>query len=361
MSVAALMRKIETLIIRFETLAIALALGFYIWFLRRFGLGQIVEYLRLAAWGLSLTVALEAVARAANTLGWWVTIVDRPRALRFPELFAARIAGEAIDYVTPTAQLGGQPVMASMVRRKLRMAAGLATVMIASLAEAIGQIGFVAAALLIALPIEGRVQSLFWAVIGGLALALALVAGFFFVQMKRPFSRLLEAASGIVPMFRDSEVKESAADADAILKDFYANHRLRMIASCACYLVAWSMGPVEIYILLRLLHQPAPLMVLLVVEAVGLLIERATFLIPAKLVSQEGGKALIFAVLGYPAGVGFVVGLLRRIKELVWVLFGLASLAVYRLIAERATPDEAAEAAKERVVKIGRAQGEYWS
>ena len=361
MSAAALMRKIETLIIRFETLAIAVALGFYIWFLRRFGLGQIVEYLRLAAWGLSLTVALEAVARAANTLGWWVTIANRPRGLRFPELFAARIAGEAIDYVTPTAQLGGQPVMASMVRRKLRMAAGLATVMIASLAEAIGQIGFVAAALLIALPIEGRVQSLFWAVVGGLAFALALVAGFFFVQMKRPFSRLLEAASGIVPMFKDSEVKESAADADAILKDFYANHRLRMMASCACYLFAWSMGPVEIYILLRLLNQPAPLMVLLVVEAVGLLIERATFLIPAKLVSQEGGKALIFAVLGYPAGVGFVVGLLRRIKELVWVLFGLASLAAYRLLAERATPDEAAGAVREQVLKIGRAQGEYWS
>ena len=69
--------------------------------------------------------------------------------------------------------------MASMVRHKLRMAAGLATVMIAALAEAIGQIGFVAGALLIALPIEGRIQSLFWAVVGGLALALALVAGSF--------------------------------------------------------------------------------------------------------------------------------------------------------------------------------------
>jgi glycosyltransferase 2 family protein len=292
-------------------------------------------------------------------LGWWVTIANQPHNLRFAELFAARIAGEAVDYVTPTAQLGGQPVMASMVRRKLRMAAGLATVMIASLAEAIGQIGFVAGALLIAIPMEQQVASLFWAVIGGLALALALIAGFFFVQMKQPFSHLLDAASGIVPMFRDAQVKESAAEADTILKDFYANHRMRMVASCACYLFAWSMGPVEIFILLRLLHQPAPLMVLLVVEAVGQLIERATFLIPAKLVSQEGGKALIFAVLGYPAGVGFVVGLLRRIKELVWVLFGLISLAAYRLLAERATPDEAAGAAGKQVLEIGRAQGEH--
>jgi len=354
------MRRIETLIIRFETLAILVALGFYLWFLRRFGVGQIVEYLRLAAWGLSLTIALETVARAANTLGWWVTIVNRPRGLHFRELFAARIAGEAVDYVTPTAQLGGQPVMASMVRRKLRMPEGLASVVIAALAEAIGQIGFVTAALLISIPLATQVQSLWWAVIGGLAVAIALIAGFFFVQMKRPFSHLLEAASGIVPMFNDPDVKSGAAEADGILKDFYAHHRLRLMASCTCYLWAWSLGPVEIYILLRLLHQPAPLMVVLVVEGAGLLIERATFLIPAKLVSQEGGKALIFAVLGYPAGLGFVVGLLRRIKELVWVLFGLISLAAYRLLAERAAQDGAAGAAREQVLEIGRAQGENW-
>jgi hypothetical protein len=96
-------------------------------------------------------------------------------------------------------------------------------------------------------------------------------------------------------------------------------------------LFAWSLGPVEIYLLLSFLGQKATVEVALLTEALGLLIERATFMIPAKLVSQEGGKALILGMLGYPAGIGFTVGLLRRIKELVWVLFGLLSLGVYRL------------------------------
>ena len=353
------MRRIETLLIRFETLAILVALGFYIWFLRRFGFGQIYGYLRMAAWGLGLTVTLESVARAANALGWRATIANYPSNLGFGELFAARIAGEAIDYITPTAQLGGQPVMATMVRRKLRMAVGLATVVIAALAESIGQICFICAALLISIPLEAKVHSLFWAALGGLAFALSLVIAFFFVQMKRPFFHLLEAASSIMPLLKDSEVREGAAEADAILTDFYAHHRLRLLTSSLCYLLAWSMGPVEIYILLRLLHQPAPILVVLAAEAVGLLIERATFLIPAKLVSQEGGKALIFAMLGYPAGVGFVVGLLRRIKEMVWVLFGLTSLAAYRLFAERAArAGDEARSGTEHVLKIRRAQGE---
>ena len=62
---------------------------------------------------------------------------------------------------------------------------------------------------------------------------------------------------------------------------------------------------------------------------------RATFLVPAKLVSQEGGKALILAMLGYPAGIGFAIGFLRRIKEMVWVLLGLLCLMLHRIFVER--------------------------
>src|ERR1700738_1431473 len=126
---------------RLQTLILLLALCFYVWFLRRFGLVTVLSYIRLAGWGLMLTIALEAVARFANTLGWRVTIMDYPRNLGFGELFVARISGEAIDYVTPSAQLGGQFVMAIMVRHKLPMTAGLVTVVVAALAEMLGQVG----------------------------------------------------------------------------------------------------------------------------------------------------------------------------------------------------------------------------
>ena len=80
---------------RIETLIVLLALGFYAWFLHRFGWTDVLHYVRAAGWGLVLTVALEAVARLANTLGWRVTIENCPRALGFGQLFATRIAGEA--------------------------------------------------------------------------------------------------------------------------------------------------------------------------------------------------------------------------------------------------------------------------
>jgi hypothetical protein len=345
---------------RVETFFIVIAIAFYAWFLTHYGPGQVLGYVRMAGWGLALTISLETLARIANTVGWRVTIEDYPSNLRFLELFAARIGGEAIDYVTPSAQLGGQFVMAVDVREKLRMPVGLATVVVASLAEAIGQIGFMSLALVISLRLIPVAASLYWAIVGGFALAVALAGGFFFVQMKRPFSHLFRAATKLdIARINTDEIRESADEADAVILDFYARHRGRFVASCICYAVAWSLGPLEIYILLRLLHQPASLQIALLVEAVGLLIERATFLIPGKLVSQEGGKALILGMLGYPPGIGFVVGFLRRIKEMVWVLFGLIALMIHRtVVRQRVDITKAAAARRDSVMKMQRAQGE---
>jgi uncharacterized membrane protein YbhN (UPF0104 family) len=322
---------------RIETLIVLLALGFYAWFLRRFGWADVLHYVWMAGWGLVLTVSLEGLARLANTLGWRVTIENCPRQLGLGELFAARIAGEAVDYVTPSAQLGGQFVMAMMVRHKLRMAAGLVTVVVAALAEMLGQVGFITGGMLMVLPFEARFHHLLWPALGGLALAIALAVGFFYIQIKQPFSRLWRAAVHLdLSRVVSDEMRDAAAEADTRLLEFYAHHRWRLVVSCLCYLVAWSLGPVEIYILLLLLHEPATWQIALLVEVFGQLIERATFMIPGKLVSQEGGKALVMAVLGYPADVGFAVGLLRRFKEMVWVLFGLLSLTLHRLVVERA-------------------------
>jgi hypothetical protein len=331
---------------RFETILIVLSLAFYVWFLRHFGPAQIFSYLRLAGWGLALTISLEAVARFVNTIGWRVTIYDCPRDLSMTRLFFSRIAGEAVDYVTPSAQLGGQFVMAMMVRQKLRMPMGLATVVVAALAEVVGQILFITLALLVSLRMIPEGSGLFWPILGGLAIAFSLAGGFFFVQRRRPFSYLWRAAAHFdIGGVQREEIKASADEADSLLLDFYAHHRARFFIAAFCYLIAWSLGPVEIYYLLHLLRQPDSIKVALMVEGIGLLLERATFLIPAKLVSQEGGKALILAMLGYPAGIGFAIGFLRRVKEMVWVLFGLVSLMLHRIFIERPQGREVAVAA----------------
>src|SRR5260370_33969039 len=120
--------RLPTLMRRVETFLIVIAIGFYVWFLAHYGPGQVLGYVRLVGWGLALTIALETFSRVANTLGWRVTIADYPPRLGFIELFAARIGGEAIDCVTPSAQLGGQVWLSFAVAGKLPRPIGLAAV-----------------------------------------------------------------------------------------------------------------------------------------------------------------------------------------------------------------------------------------
>jgi hypothetical protein len=342
---------------RVETILIVLSLAFYAWFLAHFGPAQILSYLRLAGWGVALTISLEGVARVVNTVGWRVTIYDCPPSLGMAQLFFARIAGEAIDYITPPS---GQFVMAMMVRQRLRMSFGLATTVVAALAEVIGQIGFITLAILVSLNMVPAGARLFWPIVGGFAIALSLATGFFFVQQKRPFSHLWRAAARLhIGGVQSEQIGAAADEADGLLLDFYAEHRTRFFVATLCYLVAWSLGPIEIYLLLYLLHQPDSLRLALLVDGVGLLLERATFLIPAKLISQEGGKALILAMLGYRAGVGFAIGFLRRVKEMVWVLLGLLTLMIHRIVVEKGQDStDAINILATEVLKIRQAQGE---
>ncbi|UPT75927.1 MAG: hypothetical protein M0D55_09805 [Elusimicrobiota bacterium] len=46
-------------------------------------------------------------------------------------------------------------------------------------------------------------------------------------------------------------------------------------------------------------------------------------MVPAKIGTQEGGKAVIFKGLGLGAELGFTVGLIRHVRELVWAGAGL--------------------------------------
>ena len=207
--------------------------------------------------------------------------------------------------------------MAMMVRHKLPMAAGLVTVVVAALAEMLGQVGFITGGMLTVLPFEARFHHLLWPALGGLGARDRTYRGL----LLRPDQAAVLAsvarggASGPLPYRQRRDARRRRRGRHAAAGFPRAPSLRASVASCLCYLVAWSLGPVEIYILLLLLHEPATWQIAVLVEVFGQLIERATFMIPAKLVSQEGGKALVMAMLGYPADVGFAVGLVAQIQR----------------------------------------------
>src|ERR1700687_5564766 len=115
-------------------------LGFLIY---QLGAGAVVANLRLVGWGVVPIVLQETGAITAHNLGWASAFPSpRPR-IRFADLLAARLAGDAVNYVTPTATLGGEFVRTRFLRGQAAGTSLVASVAVAKLSQTIAQIVFV--------------------------------------------------------------------------------------------------------------------------------------------------------------------------------------------------------------------------
>jgi uncharacterized membrane protein YbhN (UPF0104 family) len=92
--------------------------------------------------------------------------------------------------------------------------------------------------------------------------------------------------------------------------------------------VAWATGGLEIYLVLSLLGTPAPLGIALVVESFASGVKFASFMVPASLGALEGGYVVFFEAFGLGAAAGLSYVLVRRLREITWVMVGFLALGV---------------------------------
>src|SRR5262249_32496523 len=100
----------------------------------------------------------------------------------------------------------------------------------------------------------------------------------------------------------------------------------RVVAVLGCFLGGWAVGALEIYVILAWLGGPVDCRRALALEIGSVFIDGTLFFIPAKVGTQEGGKVLLFAMLGLDPARGLTVGVVRRIRELTYAGLGLAVL-----------------------------------
>jgi len=117
---------------------------------------------------------------------------------------------------------------------------------------------------------------------------------------------------------------------DDALGQFYRTAPRRLILSIAFHFVAWLLGSLETWLILKFLGSEVSLATATVIEAFGTAIKVATFLIPASLGVLEGGFVATFVALGLSSTAAISFSLVRRIREIAWVAIGLVAFAMMR-------------------------------
>jgi len=128
--------------------------------------------------------------------------------------------------------------------------------------------------------------------------------------------------------------------ADEHLVTFFERERGALVVPMLLYATGWIVRGVETYFFLRLLGADVPFSTALVVETAIIVIRSVAVPVPAGLGVQDVGYVLCLKALGVPdaTNVGTAFVLLKRGKDLFWILLGFALMAVGDRRATRRSP-----------------------
>lgn len=300
----------------------------FIFLVRRLGVGEVWSNLRLIGWGFLLVLAQEGVSYCLNTLGWYYAFPPPRPPIRFTSLLAARLGGEAINNLTPTATIGGEVVRARMLEGLCDQHTAWASVAVAKLSQTAAQMLFVFVGLVflvrdVPLP-DGFRSGLY---IGLAAITLGLTIGIA-LQRRGLFGAALRIAGRIGVRIPD-HLHAQVAQLDAEIARLY-QAPWAFAASVAGFFGGWCMGAVEVFIIMWCLQLSPTWGIAFTVEVLAVAVDALFFFVPAKAGVQEGSKALIFRLLGFDPAKGLVLGIVRRLRELAWSSVGLVVLARYQ-------------------------------
>lgn len=299
----------------------------FLWLLATIGPGSVVQAFADLSWRLLIILVFPfGLTTLLDTLGWRYAF--RRDTVPFRGLLAARLAGEAFNLTTPTASMGGEAVKAWLVRPWAPLSEGLPSVIVAKTTITIGQALFVVVGLVAAhaaLPSDSLVvRGMEWL----LVVQVLAVGGFVAVQAGgalRGSTRWLQKLGWL-----SGSRLESVTQVNDELAHFYRREPRRLAFSILFHFLAWLIGALEPWLILRWIGLPVSLAEATAIEAFSSGIRFAAFLVPGYLGALEAGHVAIFAALGLGAPAGLSFTLIRRVREAAWTGLGFLALAPLR-------------------------------
>ena len=245
--------------------------------------------------------------------------------------YRLRIIREGIDSLLPVAQIGGEIVGARLLSQHgVALSRAGASVVVDVTIEFLTQVAFLLAGLCTLAWLSHDAAG--WgAWLGAVLAGVGATVALFLAQRFGVLSALEALMRGIAR--RWPALAGTTLDGlHAAALDFYRRPRALMRCTLV-HLLAWALGSVETWAVLNVRGVPATPLQAFTVESLGMAARSAGFAIPAALGAQEGGFLLAAASVGLPVGPAFALSLIKRMRE---ILVGMVGLALWRSIGRRA-------------------------
>ena len=309
---------------KFLTLSWVLGLALFVFIITRTGQGRIWESLKRLSWtSLAWLFLLRTVYWVLRTWYWKIILNSYGERPPFANLFAARIAGHALSYLTPSSHFGGEAVRALITdchdRKKC-----FASIIVDTTLEILTVVLFVIVAVVLAVGrvgLPGRAKFFFI-----MAAVMAVLAILFILNRQRKgiFIWLLDLLAKIrIRLGVLERNRNKIRQVDDHIADFIKGRRniwVQAVGLNGLIVLFWTL---EIHLTLTFLGAPeTDYLLSFMITTLGTL----AFVIPAipaSLGTFELTYVGIFALFGLSSGLAVSVTLVRRLLALFWAGAGL--------------------------------------
>ena len=317
--------------VTYKILFMAIGIGTLVYMVHGLGIAVIWENIQKTGWWFVPVIGSWLVMYILNALAF-KAIIQEPNLpqsnLSFGSVLRLTITGYVINYITPFVALGGEPYRIMELKPTLGLQKASSSVLLYSLMHMFSHVIFWLASILLIFAFVPLAPLMLTGCL--IMLVVGLILGFWFmrayqrgftVSTFRLLTRLPWVGAKVQAMLANKA--DTLHEIDDQIRILYAERRPRFHASLWLEFAARVVGCAEIYFTGQAIGLNMSIVDSLIISSGSSLFANLIFFLPMQLGTREGGLALALTAVGMPATAGVFIGLVTRIREVVWIVIGL--------------------------------------
>jgi putative membrane protein len=309
-------------------------LALFIFFIVDSGAEDVGRVMLVLGWRLAPITLFHIIPLSFSVFSWRALIVAASRP-RVATVFWVRWIRESINSLLPVAGVGGDFAGVRLLAQQGVPGVDAAASVVVDATDGVAtQLVFVlvGVALLVGRSGGQGVHDAAYGLLVGLAVFVALIAGFLRAQHRNLFATILRFAHRLAPGQGLGDLAGGAAA--KVDEAIVATYRRRgsLVNASLIRLAGWAAGAGEVWLVLHVLGRPFGLVDSFVLESLSSGVIAAAFLAPGALGAQEGAFVLFGHLFGLPADVALAISLSKRVRE---IALGVPGLILWQWIEGR--------------------------
>lgn len=309
---------------RLNSILLWAGLAFLAYLIYTTGPRELWRQLALLGWGLLPFVLGEGIAEMIHTIGWRRCLSEPYRSVSWWNLFRIRMSGYAINYLTPSASIGGEVTKIALLAEHHRGPNAAGGVLIEKVSFALAQVLFVAIGAILVVRYAALPPTVWALMLCGSAPVIGGIIAFLVLQRRGKLGglvRWLESRRTGSQALRTLSINITAVD-DA-LRIFYRDRRPDLWSAIAWHVAGCSIGILQTWWFLHLLHDDKSLLISATAWTLAMWFDLLTFVVPLNVGSLEGSRILTLRAVGCSSLAGLTYGVAVRLSQLAWSGIGL--------------------------------------